>query len=176
MLKKEIYIFIDLDGVLSTDMHKLYQTREHGDSSPDRWCPVATNNIYRLCKKYLAKIVVTTRFDKEITINQLKTLFEKNGVPGGFVAGFAGEELAAQENSFAEKGNKIKAWLDDNAAGNQTYLILDKDDDLLPEQWDHFIHVDPENGFADPNSMIEAVEILTNFSFNKGSDILDRLG
>jgi len=174
-LSKDIYIFIDLYGVLNTRMHNLYQQKEYGKSSPARWCPVASNNVYRLCKKYAARIVVTTHFEKEVNANRLRELFEKNGIPGDFVAGCLEAESQKQDYGVPIKGAKIKEWLEKNAPARKSYLILDKEDNLLPDQWDHFVQVDPENGFADPNVMIEAVEILTNFNLNEDSDYLHRI-
>ena len=59
------------------------------------------------------------------------------------------------------RGEEIKFWLDKESEKHEieSFVILDDDSDMLPEQMNNFIHVDGQVGLTD-RDVLAAIEIL----------------
>ena len=59
------------------------------------------------------------------------------------------------------RGEEIKFWLDKESEKHEieSFVILDDDSDMLPEQMNNFIHVDGQVGLTD-RDVLTAIEIL----------------
>ena len=59
------------------------------------------------------------------------------------------------------RGEEIKFWLDKESEKHEieSFVILDDDSDILPEQMNNFIHVDGQVGLTD-RDVLTAIEIL----------------
>ena len=65
-------------------------------------------------------------------------------------------------NDFSiRRGEEIKLWLDKESEKNEieSFVILDDDSDMLPEQMNNFIHVDGQVGLTNKD-VFTAIEIL----------------
>ena len=65
-------------------------------------------------------------------------------------------------NDFSiRRGEEIKLWLDKESEKNEieSFVILDDDSDMLPEQMNNFIYVDGQVGLTD-RDVFAAIEIL----------------
>lgn len=62
-----------------------------------------------------------------------------------------------------QRGEEIKVWMDKESEKNEieSFVILDDDSDMLPEQMGNFIHVDGQVGLIDKD-VFEAIEILNS--------------
>lgn len=62
-----------------------------------------------------------------------------------------------------QRGEEIQAWMDKESEKNEieSFVILDDDSDMLPEQMGNFIHVDGQVGLIDKD-VFEAIEILNS--------------
>lgn len=62
-----------------------------------------------------------------------------------------------------QRGEEIQLWLGKESEKNEieSYVILDDDSDLLPEQMNNFIHVDGQVGLT-YNDVCKAIKILNN--------------
>ena len=59
------------------------------------------------------------------------------------------------------RGEEIKFWLDKESEKHEieSFVILDDDSDMLPEQMNNFIHIDGQVGLTD-RDVLAAIEIL----------------
>ena len=65
-------------------------------------------------------------------------------------------------NDFSiRRGEEIKLWMDKESEKNEieSFVILDDDSDILPEQMNNFIHIDGQVGLTD-RDVFTAIEIL----------------
>ena len=65
-------------------------------------------------------------------------------------------------NDFSiRRGEEIQLWMDKESEKNEieSFVILDDDSNMLPEQMNNFIHIDGQVGLTDRN-VFAAIEIL----------------
>ena len=62
-----------------------------------------------------------------------------------------------------QRGEEIQMWLDKESEKNEieSFVILDDDTDILPEQMKNFIHIDGQVGLIDKD-VVTAIKILNN--------------
>lgn len=62
-----------------------------------------------------------------------------------------------------QRGEEIKVWMDKESENNEieSFVILDDDSDMLPDQMNNFIHVDRQVGLTDKD-VFTAIEILNS--------------
>ena len=62
-----------------------------------------------------------------------------------------------------QRGEEIQLWINEESKKNEieSYVILDDDSDILPEQMSNFIHIDSNIGLIDKD-VFEAIEILNS--------------
>jgi hypothetical protein len=161
-LNQNSYIFLDIDGVLNTEDHLRRQISEKGRSTRMDWCPIACNNLSRLCKKFECKIVITSSWRHEFDLDELKQIFESNGISRELVLDVTPSVavISDEDNDDYCMGNEIQQWLEEKSELDSPYLIICDKSDVLESQSLRLIQVDKEDGFANPDSMIMAVQIL----------------
>lgn len=133
-------IFLDYDGVVNTAMWNEEGTRCKYNFSFDG----KVNNfqavqwLSEFCKQYHYGIVVTSTWRmhdgwKECLIN------------GGLREGI--EILGHTPITYGCRGEEIKQYLEQHPE-IQYYIIVDDEDDMLPEQQSHFVQTNLEFGFG----------------------------
>ena len=152
------YIFTDIDGVLNTRNHLVRQKKKSGECSRFNWCPIACNNLLRLCKKYNYKIVISSSWRHEFTIEKLKEYFKSNGISEEYIIGTTPSVAEQGDSQNYCRGHEVKNWIEQNAQ-NAPYLIIDDDATMLESQDKHLIRVSPEDGFASPSAYTLAIQI-----------------
>jgi len=155
------YIFIDIDGVLNTRNHLKQQKRETGSMSIKNWCPVACNNLKRVCKKYEAKLVVTSSWRHEYTQEELREIFSSNGIDGGLIVDATPSYVEVPVGKEYLRGYEIKYWLENYATDEHRYVIIDDELNILSEQEDNFVNVSDQDGFANLMALSRCIEILS---------------
>jgi hypothetical protein len=155
------YIFLEIDGVLNTEEHLKRQMNEKGRYTRMDWCPIACNNISRLCKKFGSRIVITSSWKHEFNLEELKQIFESNGISKEWVAGITPSIATVSEDGGYSRGYEIQQWLEENT-DDAPYLIIDDHSDVLESQSIRLIRVNKDDGFANPDSMLLAVQLLMN--------------
>lgn len=62
-----------------------------------------------------------------------------------------------------QRGEEIQMWMDKESEKNkiESFVILDDDTDILPEQMKNFIHIDGQVGLIDKD-VVTAIKILNN--------------
>ena len=127
--------FLDFDGVF-TLTGACYLLGDYVDHA-----------AVKILNKFLVdnefKIVVSSTWRKGSTALELSSYLNLSGFNRGllFYDDFKTKSLSGL------RGEEIAEWLSRHPEV-QCYIIVDDDDDMLPEQLDNFIHVDAANGFA----------------------------
>ena len=67
---------------------------------------------------------------------------------------------------FHIRGAEIREWLRKNDKRVSHYAILDDMDNMLPEQQDHFVWIDPDIGITDGNAA-QAIMTLNHLEYVK---------
>lgn len=163
-------IFLDFDGVLNSHQsatfwrNKRDQTKWENDMYRDwpgtlkeyiamEFCPIALSNVEELIRRVPdLKVVVSSTWRIGETIETLKKILS----PAKLVA----DAVIDITPIFRKRprGNEIKAWLDIHPEVTD-YIIIDDDNDMLPEQMEKFVHTSELHGF-DYGSMLQALRIL----------------
>jgi hypothetical protein len=153
-------IFLDIDGVLNTRNHLRKQMKDTGSCSRYSWCPVAIQNLRRLYSKHNCKIVVSSSWRHELSIDELKKIFSDNGIDTDLVIGTTPSYARQIDQGNYCRGHEIAEWLMANAGSFDSYIILDDDAVMLPEQENRLVRTAMDEGFADMDRFLEATGIV----------------
>ena len=143
----------DMDKHLTDDKYVLYKL-----SMLDQR---AVANLNRIIDETGCKVVLSSSWrclwnpkENDLTVEALKLR--------GFKYDFYGVTPRMPQKDFGqERGLEIQAWMDKELEINEieSYLILDDDRDMLPEQMDNFILINGQYGLSDID-VFKAIEIL----------------
>lgn len=170
-------IFLDIDGVLNT---KWWYTQMDKNTPKDEYGsafdPNAVANLKKILDETGADIVISSSW-KCMGLSQLEEMWEKRSLPGkiiGITPNSVSDELLLNADIdnmelFHIRGTEIREWLRKNSKRISHYVILDDMDNMLPEQQDHFVWIDPDIGITDGNA-VQAIKIL-NYLDNVKKDI-----
>lgn len=133
-------IFLDYDGVVNTPMWNdkgtvcSYGFPKQGKVNNFQ----AVQWISECCQKFHYDIVVTSTW-------RLHGNYKECLINGGLRPGI---EILGKTDciSGVRRGAEIKKYLDEHPEINY-YMIVDDEDDILPEQMNHFIQTDGDVGF-----------------------------
>lgn len=172
-------LFLDIDGVLNSQnwfgymqyciKNNMYNRVMNFVDTPDEYTEYkltmlddrAIANLNRIVDETGCKIVLSSSWrclwnpsENERTIEALKLK--------GFKYDFYGMTPRIPQRDFGqERGIEIQAWIDKELEKNEieSYVILDDDNDMLPEQMNNFILINNQYGLADID-VFKAIEIL----------------
>ena len=173
-------LFLDIDGVLNSQNWfgwRAYCIKNKGENefSMDKHLTDdefilyklsmldnrAIANLNRIIDETGCKVVLSSSWrclwnpkENDKTLEALKLK--------GFKYDFYGMTPRIPQKDFGqERGIEIQAWIDKELEKNEieSYLILDDDNDMLPEQMDNFILVNNQYGLSDID-VFKAIEIL----------------
>ena len=103
----------------------------------------------KILKETESSIVVSSTWRIGRSLEELQDLFNEVGIDGKVI----GKTKILQERKNFEKivrGTEIKMWMDENNfTGN--YIIIDDDNDMLPEQQPFFIKTSFWTGITEKN-------------------------
>ena len=137
-------IFLDYDGVVNTPMWNDKGT--HCSYNFPKDCKVnnfqAVQWISECCQKFHYDIVVTSTW--RWSPNYKDCLINGGLRPGIEILGRT-EDLWHPDHDTC-RGDEIAKYLADHPEINY-YMIIDDEDDMLPEQKDHFIQTNDDVGF-----------------------------
>ena len=172
-------IFLDIDGVLNT---KYWYTQMDKNTPKDKYGyafdPNAVANLKKILDETGADIVISSSW-KCMGLSQLEEMWEYRGLPGkiiGITPNSVSDELLlnADINNmelFHIRGTEIREWLRKNSKRVSHYVILDDMDNMLPEQQDHFVWIDPDIGITDGNAT-QAIMILNHLEEKDNGNII----
>ncbi len=127
----------------------------------ENWCPIACNNLKRVCNKYEASLVVTSSWRHEYTLAQLKEFFSSNGIDGDLIVDTTPSYVDGPVDKDHLRGHEIEYWLEHHAPETYRYAIIDDESNILPGQEENFVHVGDRDGFADLMALNRCIEILS---------------
>lgn len=137
-------VFLDIDGVLnSVGSAVAFYDRPKpnvGRRDEDRLSPVSIGLLQRACKVTGARVVVSSTWRLGRTEQDFKDIFSRYGWNDFPYVG-------QTDRDGPNRGSEIQRWIDASATESDKYVILDDDSDMLPSQYDRFIHVSSVNGF-----------------------------
>lgn len=153
-------IFLDIDGVLNSEkwMVERFQTEgKHRNNYPlCEFDPQAINLLNKILVETDSKIVISSTWRLGRTIEELSTLFETLDIQGEIID-ITPCFLNERKYGKTIRGDEIKHWLENNEV--ESYVIIDDDNDMRPEQRLNFIKTSWKFGLQDYNTE-DAIKIL----------------
>lgn len=157
-LKNNI-VFLDIDGVLNTLMIDTKPFESSGQISRDGFyyelCfpedkrvsnRQAVMWLNKLCKETNAKIVISSTWRMGINGFKLtKEALRNTGLLEEIE--IIGQTEILNQYDFNIRGREIENYLDNHPEINR-YVILDDDNDMLPNQINHLVQTDTDYGFG----------------------------
>ncbi len=149
-------IFLDIDGVLNTE--RWYRQMDK-DTKKDRYGypfdPESVLNLSKIISATGADIVISSSW-KFWGLSAMKEMWEERSLPGEIIditPNRMSDEMLLKVDfedwsTMAGKGHEIKEWLQNNGEKVSAYVIIDDENDLLPEQQEHFVEISPETGIT----------------------------
>lgn len=156
-------VFLDIDGVLWTGNSAEYQFEKLGKPASGKsvvFDDTAVSNLQKLIEQTGAKIVVSSTWRFNQTVNSMQNTLAERGLKCEVVGLTPDGEKINGLYRAVPRGNEIKQWLDPHTEVEK-YLIIDDDSDMLPEQLDNFVQCDFEDGFANQQCFEKALQILS---------------
>ena len=173
-------LFLDIDGVLNSENwfgYRLYCIKNNMFNEVMNF--VNTNderikyklsmiddraiaNLNRIVEETGCKVVLSSSWRS--CVEAENTLTEYLLKLKGFKYEFYDVTPRLWFNDFSiRRGEEIKLWLDKESEKNEieSFVILDDDSDMLPEQMNNFIQIDGQVGLIDKD-VVTAIKILNN--------------
>ena len=149
-------IFLDLDGVLNTELHQARLAVE-GKPNKDAWGPLfdpsAVENLRLIIDNTDAAIVISSSWRYAHRLGSLRMMWEVRELPGEIIG------TIPCGASYISRGVDIECWL--VKYGRPDYVIIDDLDDFSPAQHDRYIETNPIVGITDADAQ-KAIEILNS--------------
>lgn len=165
-------IFLDIDGVLNTRKYItwLFEVKKQpisGKRIPLDPDAVLNLNMLTMFPNTFIVVSSTWRFGENIL--SMQKILSDNGVRGQVYGLTPQYDIKHPPKHHEERGTEIQMWIDKHNAFSpelsvepiESYVIIDDDTDMLPNQMEHFVHVDSHVGFGDSTAFKKALEILT---------------
>ena len=173
-------LFLDIDGVLNSQnwfAYRLYCVKNNmvnilmnfvdtDDRNIKHKLTMlddrAIANLNRIIEETGCKVVLSSSWRSSI---ESENIFTQNLLKlKGFKYEFYDVTPRLWFSDFSiRRGEEIKFWLDKESEKHEieSFVILDDDSDMLPEQMNNFIHIDGQVGLTDKD-VFTAIEILNN--------------
>ena len=171
-------LFLDIDGVLNSEdwfAYRIYCVKNNmvnilmnfvdtDDRNIKHKLTMlddrAIANLNRIVEETGCKVVLSSSWRSSI---ESENIFTQNLLKlKGFKYEFYDVTPRLWFSDFStRRGEEIKFWLDKESEKHEieSFVILDDDSDMLPEQMNNFIHVDGQVGLTD-RDVLTAIEIL----------------
>ena len=171
-------LFLDIDGVLNSEnwfAYRIYCVKNNmvnilmnfvdtDDRNIKHKLTMlddrAIANLNRIVEETGCKVVLSSSWRSSI---ESENIFTQNLLKlKGFKYEFYDVTPRLWFSDFSiRRGEEIKFWLDKESEKHEieSFVILDDDSDILPEQMNNFIHVDGQVGLTD-RDVLTAIEIL----------------
>lgn len=156
-------IFLDIDGVLNTQQHQ-QALRAKGVATSDKWGalfnPSAVHRFKYIIEQTGADIVLISSW-KFLGLEAMRQMWSERGLPGkvlDITPSSESDELLLSIDLEQDdlpnpcKGAEIEAWLSLHAKPNASYVIIDDEAIVLPEQRDRFVQTKPEVGLSEQDA------------------------
>lgn len=164
-------IFLDVDGVLN---HELYYVEKDQQQRADEvgypqseFDPKTIQLLNSIVEQTGAKIVISSCWRNNRTVEELKELFKSVGIDEDNIIGktpnLAVYDLATKQRTHLStpRGCEIEEYLEINYGykADVKYVILDDDGDMLLHQQKNFIWIDSYAGLTEDHAR-QIIKIL----------------
>ena len=166
-------IFLDIDGVLNVESYittvfdickreNLDPHKHMRDKYGHLFCPLTKRYLEWIIESCDAKIVISSTW-RMAGYQNMQDLWKHRELPGEIIGVTPIDRRRTNDTlSFkerAERGHEIKSYLEKHPEITN-YVIIDDDDDVLPEQEEHFVQTWHQYGLT--NAVAEkCIEILS---------------
>jgi hypothetical protein len=159
-------VFLDIDGVLNNTFSMI---RASSGTTEECWDEKCVEQFFRIVDSVSeVGVVLSSSWRYLHTLTEIEEMFVRiTGRKPPFVGITAMDGLENINN--LTRGAEIYSFLDNwKLSGKEltNYVILDDDDDMLPDQASHFIQTKFELGLTRQNAD-EAIEVLTESTFKE---------
>lgn len=150
-------VFLDVDGVLNSEEFVLRKVEQnglenvHGDFPRSEFCPILVAHLNTLLNATKAKIVFSSSWRHGRSLSNIQELLDSVGVYGEVIS-------KTPDLPNLIRGHEIKEWLTFHPEVS-SFVIIDDDDDMLPEQLSNFVQTDFRKGLS-LEKVKEAIKIL----------------
>lgn len=148
-------LFLDIDGVLNP---KWWNGKKPSDRYGVLFETNAVANLEKIIAETGANIVISSSW-KEMGLTTMQSMWKDRKLPGKVIdvtPNYMSDEIllnADLDDTSLDhlyiRGYEIKGWLSIHGEEVCNYIIIDDMDDILPEQQNHFVYIDPEKGITD---------------------------
>lgn len=139
-------IFLDFDGVLNPGKHaaRLHKLWKQGKAkSRDEYGQLFNEHCVFLAEVLVdtteAKVVISSTWRKRLSLEQLRDMFKVRGITIDIY------DVTPSLNTI--RGEEIECWLLEHDEV-ESYVIIDDNSDMLPEQKPHFIQCSSKTGLT----------------------------
>ena len=152
-------LFLDIDGVLNTaSWHRQADRNSLQDEYGYHFDPTSVANLAKIIDETGADIVISSSW-KFMGLSKMQKMWKDRQLPGkviGITPNVISDDFLLNVDLdnvdiMAIRGQEIKEWLMLHGKEVTHYAILDDMDDILQEQKDHFVWIDPEVGITSGN-------------------------
>ena len=156
-------IFLDIDGVLNSDTWQKTDQYKMG-KNPEKWFdPNAVNLLNKLIDETKAKIVLTSTWRLEYSLEEMRKIFSNVGIKCDLID-FTPD--LTNNNDYVVRGNEILKWCKENhdvigtnPLSYNDFIILDDNSDMLLWQSKYFFQTDKLCGLS-PTVTREDIRML----------------
>ena len=171
------FVFLDFDGVLNTE-RRFTELKGKGLPFKDKYGPkfdlIAVEYLRKIIDTTEARIVVSSSW-RYMGLGDLQRMWHDRDLPGKIVGitplhtdddklletDLSELDVITADMFCSSRGNQIRAYFEETGMDMdaQRYVIMDDLKDVLPEQEDHFVRIDPIVGITEEDAE-RAIEIL----------------
>ncbi len=170
---KDKYIFLDLDGVINVEVYINAIHEISGRMNIDykeaimdeygmRFCPTSVAMLKYIIEKTGAKIVISSTW-RHSGLKVMQEMWKARNLPGevvGITPSFINDRPLNDNLPFkerGERGHEIAHYIKEH--GITSWVQIDDDDDVLPEQESHFVQTNERYGITFDDAE-KAIKIL----------------
>ena len=161
-MSKHKILFLDIDGVLNPQW---WERKKPSDKYGVPFDPKTVACLEKIIVETGANIVISSSW-KNMGLSVVQDMWRERGLPGkvmDITPDYFNESLLCSElnndDALYERGCEIKGWLFLHKDEISQYIIVDDMDDILPEQQQRFVHIDPNTGMSEDDAE-KAIAIL----------------
>lgn len=161
------YIFLDFDGVLNTEQNRAERAvsgKEMTDEFGPLFSPKSVSCLGEIIERTNAKIVVSSSWGRLYGLDEVRQMWISRGLPGKIYRNLADYSEAKK------RGEAIAQFM--KHCEDTPYIILDDEDDFLPEQNENFIRINPVTGISKKDVEL-AVAKLNELDDKQWEDFID---
>lgn len=166
-------LFLDIDGVLNTEW---WYTQLDKNTPKDKYGyafdPNSVANLKKILDETGAVIVISSSW-KSFGFVELEEMWSNRSLPGRIIditPNSISDQMLLDANLeeielIPIRGFEIKEWIETKGKGVSNYAIIDDMNNILPEQYSHFVEINSAIGITNDNAE-RAISILNNQKTN----------